>query len=335
MDAKQRLLDRLDWVMTGGVWLAAMALYLRTLATMVLLGDSGEYQVLGATLGLAHSTGYSIYILLAKLVTALPIQDVAYRVNLFSATCAAVCLAMVYLAGRLLGAGRIAALLGAIALGLDKLFWLHAVIAETYDPAAMGVAAVFVLVLLWRRSGKTWYLFGAGIAGGLSFGIHNTISLAAPAVLIFLLVARCTRPGWGKAALGAGVGVLLMIGSFFLLDAINAPSSFLNVSAWPNLSAWNLTEEQWKSPLERFNYLVLARQWRGAMFSGTSKDVQKASEDYFGALGAQFTAPVLILVVIGILRLLIPLGKGQPWLWREGLLPALGLAQFSNGLPGW
>ena len=54
-----------------------------------------------------------------------------------------------------------------------------------------------------------------------------------------------------------------MVGSFFLLDAINAPTSFLNVSARPNLSVWNLTEEQWKSPLVRFEYLVFARQWRG------------------------------------------------------------------------
>ena len=322
--AKQHPLDWLDWIVAGLVWLAAMMLYVRTLATTVLLGDSGEYQVLASTLGLAHSTGYSIYLLLAKLVTWIPVQDIAYRVNLFSAISAALALGLVYLAGRLLGAGRVAGLLGPIALALVKLFWLHAVIAESYDQAAMGVALILVLVLLWRRTGNTWLLFTAGLAGGLSLAVHNTISLAAPAVLIYLLAARCSRQGWMRASAGAVIGIIMVIASFFALDAINAPTSFLNVSARPNLSAWDLNEDQWKSPFVRFDYLVFARQWRGAVFDNSTEEVNKASNDYFGAFDNQFTLPALAMVLVGAFRLFIPWGRGRPWMWREGLL--LGLS---------
>lgn len=323
-EKKQYPLDRLDWLMAGGVWLAAMGLYGRTLVDTVLLGDSGEFQTLAYTLGLAHSTGYSIYILLAKLVTILiPVKDIAYRVDLFSAICAAIALALVYLAARLLGVGRVAAFLGAFALGLVKLFWFHAVIAEVMDQAAMGMGIVLVLVLSWRRTGNTWLLFAAGLAGGLSLGVHNTISLTAPAVLVFLVAGRCSRQGWDRAVLGGGIGIILTIASFFLLDDINDPTSFLNTSARPNLSAWNLTEEQWRSPVERFKYLVFARQWREAMFSASADEVQQAIDDYFKALNEQFPSPVLVLVIVGLLRMFIPWGRGRPWQWQEGLLLAL------------
>src|SRR4051794_12745151 len=83
-----------------------LALYVRTLAPTLLLGDGAEFQTLAATLGMAHPTGYPIYLLLAKLFTWLPVDSIAYRVNLLSACAAALAVALVYLLGRRLGSRR-------------------------------------------------------------------------------------------------------------------------------------------------------------------------------------------------------------------------------------
>src|SRR5690349_15544120 len=64
---------------------AALALYVATLAPSVMPGDYAEFQFCAAILGIPHPTGYPLYVLLGKLFTLLPVGDVAYRVNLSSA----------------------------------------------------------------------------------------------------------------------------------------------------------------------------------------------------------------------------------------------------------
>lgn len=101
--SKSRLekIKPLDWSLAG-IFFASLGLYIRTLAPGVLPGDSAEFQVLAYQLGIAHCPGYPIYLLLAKLFTLLPIWEVAYGVNLFSAFMAALTVVGLYLGGRLL-----------------------------------------------------------------------------------------------------------------------------------------------------------------------------------------------------------------------------------------
>src|SRR5262245_45661436 len=71
----------------------ALLVYVATCAPGVLWGDSGTYQVriargeMESSLGLALT--HPLYIILARNFARLPIGDAAYRVNLFSAVCAA------------------------------------------------------------------------------------------------------------------------------------------------------------------------------------------------------------------------------------------------------
>ena len=71
------------------VGLLAFLVYLRTLAPTVMWYDMGELTTTSYVLGIAHNTGYPLYILLGKLFTFLPFGDAAYRVNLMSAVFAA------------------------------------------------------------------------------------------------------------------------------------------------------------------------------------------------------------------------------------------------------
>ena len=92
-------LSRADLGLSLVFGLAGAAAYIRTLYPSVLPGDGAEFQTLGFLLGTAHTTGYSIYLLLARLATWLPFGNPAYRVNLLSALMGGLTLALVYLLG--------------------------------------------------------------------------------------------------------------------------------------------------------------------------------------------------------------------------------------------
>ena len=77
------VIDTKDGFIAFGMAVFSLILYIRTLVPGLLPGDSGEFQTLAYSVDHAHTTGYEVYILLAKLFTLIvPVNDVAYRVNL-------------------------------------------------------------------------------------------------------------------------------------------------------------------------------------------------------------------------------------------------------------
>ena len=80
--ATSKLFSRRDLAGAVLAGVLSMALYVRTMVPWVLPFDSGEFQVLAYQVGLAHGTGYAVYMLIAKLfITLVPVRDVAYRVH--------------------------------------------------------------------------------------------------------------------------------------------------------------------------------------------------------------------------------------------------------------
>ncbi len=325
MNIRPHSLTRLDAALAALTFVATLALYVRTLAPGLLLGDSAEFQTLAYTLGMTHPTGYPVYVLMARLFTLLPFGDLAYRVNLFSAVMASLALALIYLAGRLLqnpkglgGASNfIAALAGPLALSIVPVFWMHAVIAELYAPAAACLAGLIVLILLWRQSGDWRYLAGAGLLGGLSLGVHNTVALAAPAVLAYLALTARTRRAWLGAVIGGFVGAALALIAFLALDAYNAPPTYYNATARHALSVWGLSAGDFDSPFERLNFLYAAKQFRPFMFANPAANMPANAQAYWEHLNEAFAPLTVALMMLGVAALF----KRR---WREGIL--LGLA---------
>jgi hypothetical protein len=318
--SKLHELGRTDAVLAAVCFAAAIAVYIRTLAPGLLLGDSGEFQTLAYTMGTTHATGYPVYILLAKLFTVLEqIGSIAYRVNLFSAITAALTASLVYLLGRVLAGWRLPALAAAAALAVDKLFWWHAVIAERMTFAAALVAAVLLLLLHWRQTGKWQNLFLAGLLGGLSLGVHNTVGLVAPAVLIYLLISTRRRQDWIGAASGAAAGLVLALTAFLVVEAIDPPSGYYYAVLRPSLSLWGLTSSDIASPIQRVEFLLSAAQFRQFMFTQPLGALRVNASSYWNFFRDGMPGkPVLlgILAGLGIVTLIFRR-------WREGLLLVL------------
>ncbi|MCS6801688.1 MAG: DUF2723 domain-containing protein [Chloroflexota bacterium] len=184
-----RSLRALDLTLGAAAGLAALALYVRTLAPTVLAFDSGEFQFAAPTLGLVHPTGYPLYLLLGWLFAFLPVGDVAYRINLFSAVAAAAAVALTtLLAITVLPGPAAAARLGGFAAAalaaLSSDLWSQAVIAEVYALQLLLLAALTLAVV------RRWPLPLVGLIVGLSLAHHRAALLTLPLLALFLAADR-------------------------------------------------------------------------------------------------------------------------------------------------
>ena len=310
-DKKLPPLPRTDILLALVIGLSALALYARTLAPSLLWGDSAEFQTLSYTLGVTHPTGYATQIILGKLFTLIPVHDIAWRVNFMSAFFGALAVACTFLIVRFLGGPRVPAISAAMLLAFTEGFWWRALVAESYAPAAGMLALVWLLFLLWRKTGRSQYLFFAGLAGALSIGIHSTVVMTAVSVLVVMAVTARKRAEWVSAAAGALLGVALFLGFFFFLDANDPPSSIYNAVFRVHLSAIGLTPGDFDTPVERFLYIFPAGSFWEYYFSAAPEEITRRLGEYV----SYFPAWAVALILLGALSLFF---RDR---WREGLYP--------------
>lgn len=319
-------MKRIDIFSAVGIFIASFVLYLRTLAPSLLFGDSAEFQTIAYTLGIGHPTGYPVYVLLAKLFTFLPIGEIAYRVNLFSAFCAALTIALLFLIIRKLGGTYIAAVFGSFTLALTPLFWKHASVAEIYTPSAACLAFILFAIFHWRDTKYPLWLFIAGLFGGLSLGIHTTVALAAPAILIYLILSfffpvsaieeRREKKDFLSGFWGATLGVIIFLSSFLVLDSLNSPAGYYNTVVQPSLSTWDMTPADFDSPTERFAFLYFPPQFTGQFFAVSTDQSTTRLADFFA--NASWS---LLPALLGVISLFISR-------WQEDVLLLLAFITF-------
>lgn len=216
---KEREDQALDALLALALGVGGFVLYLATLAPTVLYADGGEFQFVPYILGIAHPTGYPLYLLLGWAWShILPLGDVAYRMNLFSAFWAALAVGLTYPTAVYFvkrgapGIGGIPARLAAVTataiFAVGQTFWSQAVIAEVYSFNAFFVALILLLLFgvvdclekdtlptLGRISPLALRRLALATAYGLSLTHHPTVLLLLPGILAFLwLAGRDVQP---------------------------------------------------------------------------------------------------------------------------------------------
>lgn len=167
-----------------------MGVYLSTLApglTWANSGsDGGDLITAAYTGGIAHPTGYPLYLLLARLFQTIPIGSLAYRTNLMSAVFAALSAVLIYelvtctLRDLNVNHGWLPGLTAGLAFGLAPLVWSQAVITEVYTLQAFLTALILYLYILPTPRLETI----RGLVLGWAMGNHITTIFLTP--LIFL-----------------------------------------------------------------------------------------------------------------------------------------------------
>ena len=182
-------IDRRDLALACACGAIACAAYLRTLAPGLTADlDSPLFQFIGRALGVAHNPGYPLYTLLTWPIAQVPIGELAWRINVFSAAMGAAATGLVFVAARLLAARPIASAAAALGFAAGATFWAQAVVAEVYTLHAALVAGLLVGALAWCRSRRPAHFYAAlgCLAAGL--GHHTTILAFAPGLALLAVI---------------------------------------------------------------------------------------------------------------------------------------------------
>jgi len=175
--------------------LLAFALYARTMPPTVLDGDSGEFQYMAYILGVPHSSGYPLYILIAKLFTFLPMGDIAFRVNLFSVVATALAIPIVYVLARRAIPRRVPAILATCSFAVMPSIWGGALETKVYGLHLLLGALALFLSVRWHQERRARDLSAAAFVFGLGLTNHLIIAFCAPALalIVWFNRARLTR----------------------------------------------------------------------------------------------------------------------------------------------
>lgn len=172
--------------------------------------DGGDLIAASFTGGIAHPPGYPLYLMLGRLFALLPVGNVPYRYNLFSAVTAALAAALTAWTVRRLckadGWGaRVAGAGAGLSLAFAPLVWGQAVITEVY--ALNGLFSALLVALSANTPRRAMHVFALAATLSLAIGHHLTLAFFLPLV-VFRLVQAVRVLGW--QAIGASLPGLLI-----------------------------------------------------------------------------------------------------------------------------
>ena len=153
-------------------------------------GDTAKFQFLGKILGIPHPTGYPLYLVLNNLfVTLFPFGSVAYKANLLSAVFATGGCVVLFKLLEYLGLKPLLALSVALALGLSRILWSQAVVAEVYTLHLLLMVSVIYALARWHSGEEKMFYVATGLYA-LSFGNHLTSITLLPAFIYMTLATN-------------------------------------------------------------------------------------------------------------------------------------------------
>lgn len=167
--------------------------------------DGGDLITAAATGGVAHPSGYPLYLLLGRVFQLIPLGTLAFRVNLLSATCAVLSGLVLHSLLQRQGFAPGLALTSALAFGLAPAIWSQAVIAEVY-----ALQNLLLMLVLWTWLEKE--IPGGEWTRGILFGLAVCNHLTALLLIPLLLLPVTTRHAdLVKRGLGCALGLSLYL----------------------------------------------------------------------------------------------------------------------------
>jgi hypothetical protein len=298
---------RMAWIATGLAAVTAAALYLST--THPGVGpylDSIEYQLTTLVMGVSHPPGYPLYTWLGRLFSQLvPIGNFAYRLNLFSAFCSAVTVALVLRIALRLTRNVPLSLLGALSLAVAVRFWYQANYAELYPLNGTLIAATTLALVAWIQTRRPALYFASVALYALSFGVN------VPAIVLL--------PMWLWAVLSTDHRMLTRPRNLALtvLIVLGAAAQYLYVPlrAFQNPPFCNYCPQTW-AEVPTF---LTGREWWGIAFGVQPRYYLQRWADSGYQLMLQFWPVGVLLGAVGLWNLV----RRQT---RVGILFLLGLA---------
>ncbi len=148
------------------IFAISLTVYISTLCPTIYLEDSAEFVTVAKTLGIAHPSGYPLYILVGKLFTFLPFGSPAFQVNLMSAFFGSLTSAFLFLilqriiryfhkkkssVKNIFILEYLIPAISALIFAFTVTFWSQSVVAEVYTLNTFFLVVIFYLLLVWQE----------------------------------------------------------------------------------------------------------------------------------------------------------------------------------------
>ncbi len=196
-----------DCWFASAIFFVSLTIYVLTLCPTIYWEDSAAFVTAAHVLGIPHSPGFPVYVLLGRLFSLLPVNNPAWPVNFMSALFGSLSLAIFFLlAVRLLGqfAMRkdasiyLTSAAFALLFGFTTSFWSQTFRAEVYTLNFFFTIALIFILWKWSESvnhdysaaRRCFFLFA--FLWGLSAANHSLLAISL--ALAFLLFTFLTQP---------------------------------------------------------------------------------------------------------------------------------------------
>ena len=220
-----------------GLWV----LYVWTAAPGLSWYDAGELCSAAHSLGIAHPSGFPLWILLAKGAALVPVGTISLRITLLGAgSLVAAALLGGWLAARMLpssarSASALASCTAVLGLGLSAASWRHATAAEVYGLQAVVLA--LLLAGLWRliEHPSPRLLALLSLLAALGLGNHGELRFFGLVLVpVAALGLRARMPGRALPWVAAAGLVGLSLHLYLPLRAASEPAHL-----WEDVSSWS------------------------------------------------------------------------------------------------
>jgi Protein of unknown function (DUF2723) len=265
--------------------------------------DGGDLIAAAATGGVAHPTGYPVYLILARGFQLIPIGSLAYRTNLMSALATVLAAVLVYILVNL-QSSWLSGLAAGFAFGLASLVWSQAVITEVYGLHSLFVALLLlVMSISATTTHQAWLDRLRGLIFGLAVGNHVTTVLLFP-ILLFSSISyrKATLDSNHRRYFRFGISDWQLDGRSLLRQlAWMVGTAFLVYATLP-LRALSLPPVNWGNPvtLNGLSWLVSGRLYQGEFLS-TLPPIGLRIQAGVSSLLAQFGLVGLVLGWMGLI----------------------------------
>ncbi len=213
------------------------ALYFATLNRYVGAADTFEFQVVMPQWGIAHPTGYPLFVTLGKLFSLLPLGSMAFRLNVLSALIGTLAVWVIYRLIVRLTSDRLPAAIAALLLAASPVFWSQAIVIEVYTLNALWVAVVvwWLMRLLENPEARIQkrLIYAVALTLGLALSHHfdSAILLVAAGLTLFFTRPKLSWKSWLIA-----VGCFLLGLTPWLLIYFRWPA--LHNGQWMTIGEW-------------------------------------------------------------------------------------------------
>ncbi len=267
----------------AAIFVGTFGVYILTLCPTIYWEDSAAFCAVHSLLGIPHSPGFPIYVLLGRLFSTIPVGSQAFRSNLASAFWSSLGLVLLYFLIIEIfkqvkwrrGFLRLSAVTAILFFAFSTSFWLQAIRAEVYSLNILFTLLLIFLALKWRHSKSSDFAFKRAFLFSFVLGISLTnhpllIIMLVPAFIVFFASVDLRFFSNSKRLFLLTIFFILGTSVYLYLPLRSSLSPAINwgkPDSWSNLLAYLLRTSGTDVLSSALSFPYLNRLWFNLSFS--------------------------------------------------------------------